>query len=153
MLANMLYLRFCTIYGHKFSKGHTDELIKIWCSDWSKGISGIDEFTIKKSVDHCLMNLEWPPSIAEFRKICEEVSGILSVEQIIDSCIRRDLSNPMVEHIFQTVTSWAFSHEKESELIRKVKSAREEYLLKYRMDCIKQLAEKAQNSPMLEVVG
>lgn len=153
MLIDLLYLRFCTIYGHKFSKGHTDDLIKLWCSDWKKGIYGIDELTLKKSIDYCLMNLEWPPSIAEFRRICEEVSGILSVQQIIKLCIARDLTHPLVLSIFESVGSWAFSHDKEADLHKKVKKAKEEYLLNVRMDCIKELVEKPKNSPRLEVIG
>jgi hypothetical protein len=133
--AEALYLRFCAIYGEKFVKSfHTDDFKKMWHEEWCSGLKGIDVDLIKGCLDHCKINLEWPPSIAEFRRICEESSGIPSFAQAMQSAIRREFNHPVIALAYEKVGSWAMRNDKEAELKPKFQTAYTEALNEFRVN-------------------
>lgn len=67
------------------------------------------------------MNMKWPPSICEFLEICEQKSGMPTVEEVIQLAIRREFSHPLVKSIFDKIGSWAFQHDAEKDLRKKVR--------------------------------
>lgn len=128
-MAKRLHMRFSAIYEDRFYRNHKDdESITIWCEEWSLGLQGIDPNHIRPAIDYCRANLKWPPSIAEFREICDKCSGALDAKTIMDLAIRRDFTNPIVERIFKIIGSWDFQHDKEKDLLAKVQAARQDYL-------------------------
>lgn len=134
-LTKKLYLRFCTIWGEKFVKPyHTEEFTKVWWDDWSEGMAGIKPENIKDGLTHCKMELEWPPSLAEFRKICERSSGMPSLEDAFSSAIRKDFTHPVIHLAWARVGSWAMSHDKEESLRPRFKAAYEQAVGEYRAD-------------------
>src|SRR2546427_11615711 len=106
-LTKLLYARFCSIYADKFVKSYsTPEFIQVWWEEWSEGMAGIDPNHIKEGLSYCRLNLEWPPSIAEFRRICEKASGIPSADESLKLAIRREFNHPVIKLAFDKVGSW-----------------------------------------------
>lgn len=133
MHAKALYLRFCTIYGDKFTKPYHDADFKsIWYQEWAEGLSEVDVYLIKDCLDYCRNSLEWPPSIAEFRNICEKKSGFPSSEEALALAIRREFKHPLVKLAYEKVGSWAMKHNKQLELQSKFKAAYQDALSYFR---------------------
>ena len=67
----IIFLNFVAIYGPKYKSAFaTQELMELTESHWSDALKNIDLDIIKKTILRCRDTLEWPPSIAEFRKLC-----------------------------------------------------------------------------------
>lgn len=123
-LSKLLYLRFTSLYGEKFTRNYpSDQLVELWWEDWSEGLAGIKPESIKDAIQHCRTNLEWPPSLAEFRRICEQSSGVPSVSEAMDMAIRRDFSHPIVSIAYDKVGSWAMKNDKQEVLRTKFQEA------------------------------
>jgi hypothetical protein len=114
------------IWGHKWSSSIPDDYIEATICEWKEGLKDIPPDAIKGALNYCRINLEWPPSIAEFRKHCKKSLGIPDIDQIIQGIIRRDFSHPIMEEIYKRVGSWSFSNDSEKILKKKVKSAYDE---------------------------
>lgn len=131
--AKILYLRFCAIYSDKFVKPYHDEDFKsLWASEWSSGLSGIDTNFIKDSIEYCKKNLPWPPSISEFRGVCEQSSGVPTLDQVVELATRREFKHPVVFIAYEIVGSWSMRNDKELDLKNKFKSAYTEALNQFR---------------------
>ncbi len=131
--AKALYLRFSVIYGEKFVKPyHDDDFKSLWYSEWCSGLAGIDVLLIKGCLEHCKVNIQWPPSIAEFRQLCEQSSGVPSASEAFTMAIRKDFSHPIVALAYDKVGSWAMKNDKESVLTGKFQHAYTESLNEYR---------------------
>ena len=138
-LAKKLYIRFATLYGEKFTKNHVnDEYVKIWWQDWAEGLLGIDVTHVKNAVDYCKLNLEWPPSLAEFIKICEKSSGMPTYYEAMQAAIRRDFYHPIIKILFDRIGSWDIQHDNEEVLLRKFKQLHSEEANKYRLNIQKE---------------
>jgi hypothetical protein len=121
--AEALYLRFCAIYGDKFIKQyHSSEFKKIWYEEWFTGLVKIDVGMIKDCLEYCKTNLEWPPSIAEFRKICETLGGMPSFDEAFKNALRNEFVHPVVRIAYDNVGSWAMKNDKQDALLAKFKS-------------------------------
>lgn len=132
-LTKLLYMRFASTYGDKFVKNHpTDQFVELWWEEWSEGMAGIDPTHIKEGLSYCRLNLEWPPSIAEFRRICEQNSGVPSSSHALQMAIRKDFSHPIVSIAYDKVGSWAMKNDKEAVLNGKFQAAYIEALNEFR---------------------
>lgn len=152
-MAKALYLKFSVIYGEKFFKNYrTEQIIEIWWDEWVSGMKGIDPKSIKAALNECKLTLEWPPSIAEFRHICEKVSGVLSSEKIMKLAINRDFNDPIVKYVFEKIGSWNFSHDGEKELLKKINEARKDYLSNVRQGLPNSPTTIGQPYPRLRVI-
>lgn len=115
---------FQATYLKKWTDNFTSvEIGEIAILQWQKGLAGIDNQSIERGVDYCALNLEWPPSIAEFISICEKQNGMPSWEEVIQLAIRRDFAHPIVKAVYDKVGSWNFSNNTERDLRDKVKVA------------------------------
>lgn len=134
-LVKLLYLRFTTLYGERFTRNYpTDELIRLWWEDWAEGLSGIHPMHIKQALSYCRMNVDWPPSLSEFRRYCERASGLPSIDETFTLAIRREFNHPIVKMVFDKVGSWAMSHDSESVLRKKIKEVYSQCLNDFRKD-------------------
>lgn len=137
-----LYLRFSSIFGDKFIKDyHNDEFRIVWYDEWLTGLQDIDSLLIKDALQHCRLSLEWPPSIAEFRKICETIAGMPSLDQALAMAIRQEFNHPVVKLASDVVGSWSMKQDKESVLREKFKAAYQEAVNTYRSDPAKAHAQ------------
>jgi len=133
MHAKALYLRFAAIYDHKFVKSYHDEdFNSLWENEWCCGLEDVKVNTIKEALDYCRKNLEWPPSISEFIKICESYAGVPSLSDCVKAAMRREFNHPLALMCYQSVGNWAMTHETEKALESKFKSAYAESLTKFR---------------------
>ncbi len=65
--ARELHKRFGLIYGARFT--HPDaQTIEDWCEVWAEGLAGFDGDQLAYAI-HRLA--DWPPSLVEFRQLCE----------------------------------------------------------------------------------
>lgn len=146
-LGYMLYLRFTVIWGHKFTASHTNEnFTDMWAADWSESLLGIASNDIRKAIEYCRANLEWPPSLAEFRKICEKNSNVPSPKECLNLAVRRDFTHQIVKDIFDKIGSWDMKNAKETELLKRFEKHHKEYLADSRM---KKLENDQCNKPKL----
>lgn len=135
MHAKVLYLRFCAIYDHKFVKSyHDDDFKSLWANEWSSGLSSVDLNVIKDALDYCKKNLEWPPSIAEFIKVCESYSGVPSLQQCINLVTNRNFNHPVVLICYEKIGSWAMKNDTEKQLAIKFQPAYQEALNRFRKE-------------------
>lgn len=131
--ATALYVRFAAIYDHKFVKNYHDADFKVmWAHEWCRGLEHIDINNIKDALNYCRKNLEWPPSIAEFIKICESYAGVPSIDDCISGCMRRDFNHPLPLMCYQKIGSWALTHDTQAALESKFKASYAEALIKFR---------------------
>lgn len=146
-LARRLHLRFSMIWGDKHDCRFTeDSYIQIWIDDWADGLSGIDPEIIKQGIDFCKINLEWPPSIAEFRKICERSLNIPTPRECLALAVRGDFTYPIVKSIYDKVGSWDMKNGKETDLLKRFEACHKEYIADSRM---KKLENDECNKPKL----
>jgi hypothetical protein len=132
--AKALYLRFSIIFGEKFTKSYHDEEFKdIWYSEWVSGLAGIDVSFIKDALDYCKLNLEWAPSLAEFRRICEKASGFPDPSEIMKAAIRGDFYHPIIKLIYDKIGSWEMKRATEKDLIKCINAIYEEEIANHRM--------------------
>jgi hypothetical protein len=133
--AKLLYLRFCAIYGEKFVKNYHDEDFKaMWQREWMTGLEGIDISVVKDVLERCKKELEWPPSIAEFIRFCEEASGLPSCNEALACALRREFNHPVTRLAYDKVGSWDMRNCKEVDLQRKFKDAYQDALKSFRQD-------------------
>jgi hypothetical protein len=134
-LTKLLYMRFTSTYGEKFVKNHpNDEFVKLWWEEWSEGMAGIDPAYIREALSYCRLNLEWPPSIAEFRRICEKASGIPSCDEALNAAIRREFDHPVIKLAYDKVGSWAMKNDKQTDLKPKFSAAYQDALNYFRQN-------------------
>lgn len=129
----LLYLRFVGIYGDKFYKPYHDNDFKsIWYREWLRGLGGIDASIVEKAVDQCSLDMTWPPSIAEFRRLCERGAGIPSVKECLESCIRDEIDHPLTYLVYRKIGKWAIRNDKQDILNQKFEEAYQESLSEFR---------------------
>ena len=115
-----LYLSFAVIFGDKFTKNYTnDYFVDLWCSNWHEGLAGITPGIVKEAIKHCRMKLDWPPSLAEFRRHCEQANGMPTPEEVMNAAIRGDFHHPMIKAIYDKIGSWDMRHDKKDVLLKK----------------------------------
>lgn len=150
--AEMLYLRFSAIYQDKFVKSyHSDEFKKIWYEEWVSALAGIDVGLIKGVLEHCKLNLHWPPSMEEFRKLCEKALGIPSCAACLEGAIRGEFIHSIAYAAYIKVGSWAMQHDKEEVIRKKFDAAYQLSLNEFRVNPIQinKLLEVHLNKPIL----
>jgi len=134
-LVRLLYVRFCTLFGGKFATAsHTEDFQKMWYEDWQIGLAGIETIHIKAAIDHCRINLTWPPCLAEFRQLCEAASGIPSIDHALASAIRGVFDHPIIKLAYDEVGSWAMKNCKADILHNKFSDAYKVALSQYRLN-------------------
>jgi hypothetical protein len=133
-IIKLLYVRFTIFYGHKFTQHHTPEIIEMWYSDWARALAGIEIEHIKTAVEHCMLNLNWPPTISEFIDICDKAAGMPTPEEAMQLAIRRDFTKPIVKEIFDKIGSWDMQHDSEAVLTKKFKEHHADAIQKFRTE-------------------
>ncbi len=109
------------------------ESFAICLGEWMEGLQGIRPESMKDAIDHCRNCLDWPPSIAEFRKLCFQVAGFPSVKEIMDQGIRRNFENPVVKIIFDHLSA-AFRSDSEDSLRKKISDCLNDINIKMEID-------------------
>lgn len=67
-------MRFKSIWMHKWtSLFTTNEDYEIFKDEWGRGLAELTGEEIKKGIDHCRNNLEWPPTLMEFKNMCRPI--------------------------------------------------------------------------------
>jgi hypothetical protein len=129
-----LFIRFSVIFGEKFAKFFShDELFNCWCDEWHEGLAGIDATHLKDAIACCRANLEWSPSVAEFRTICERIGGMPTVDEVMKMAIARELSHPIVQAVFEKIGDWNMRYDSSDSLKKKFAQAYKEAISDYRM--------------------
>jgi len=101
-LAAMLNKRFSMQWGHKHdSLFKNSEDVEMWNQIWFEGLSGISVDVIKPALLEAGLNFAWPPSLAEFRELCEKHSGMLDIDTAFELAMRGDKNNALVEHLLK----------------------------------------------------
>lgn len=122
-----------TIYLRKWTDNFTtSEIALLALEQWKKGLAGINDESIEKALDYCRINLEWPPSIAEFIRYCERADGVPSLEECFTKAVRKEMTHPIIVMVYDKIGSWAMSRDSEVELRKKFKIAYEEAIRIYR---------------------
>lgn len=133
--AKVLYLRFCVIYDHKFAKPYHDNDYKsLWENEWCSGLSGINPHFIKDALEYCKKNVEWPPSIAEFIRICEKFSGIPNLDDCMSLATNREFNHPVILMTYEKVGSWNIKHDTSKALRGKFELAYIDAVNKFRTE-------------------
>lgn len=67
-----LFMRFQTIWGIKWANVIPNEdYLNAAKMEWGEALHDLTGEEIAKGIEYSRANLEWPPSIAEFRLICK----------------------------------------------------------------------------------
>lgn len=129
-----MFLMFQTIYLKKWTDNFpTAEILEMAMQQWSKGLAGLSAQSIEKVVDYCRINLQWPPSIAEFISLCEKEEGIPDWETAMNASIRGDFYHPLIAAAYNEVGSWSMSRDSKKEVDKKFKEAYRRKLEEYRL--------------------
>lgn len=149
-----LYAHFSSIWGNSFISNHkTDESIKLWIEEWYIGLAGLPVETFKEALDHCRVMMEWSPSIAQFRKLCEQASGVPSEEEIYLCVIRRDFKHPIVQFVYEKIGDWAVRRDTEKEVRKKFKEAYRDEIAKFRLSAQQEALKKIEQTKRTTPLG
>jgi len=67
---DQLFARFGAIYSHKWTRSFTShEMWELAKGEWAHGLRGFSTDMILRGIEAAKFRLEWPPSIAEFRRL------------------------------------------------------------------------------------
>jgi len=70
-LIDQLFARFGAIYSHKWTSTFTsDDMWALAKAEWAEGLEGFTAEIVLHGVKQAKQKCEWPPSIAEFRRLC-----------------------------------------------------------------------------------
>ena len=90
--------------------------------EWGLGIESLPDASIGAALAYYRKNGgKFPPGIPEFVQLAEQQSGALTSDEILDLIIRRDLSNPLVERIFKSISTYDWTHDKAKDLLPRIK--------------------------------
>jgi len=104
-----LFARFNVIWMKKFTDFFvSDDLSNAWIEEWGESIQRYNSETVKKAINHCKLNMKWPPSLAEFIEVCDSFNGIPSFESAYRACVNRDFDCHLVEKAFNKLDTWEF---------------------------------------------
>lgn len=117
-----MFLRFRVIWGKKWTDTE-DASLAMALMEWECVVERFDKAKIDAAIHHCKLTMAWPPSVCEFVEVCESLSGVPTVDEVMRLAIRRDFSHPMVAMVFEDVGGWAFSNDSEKILRKKIKDS------------------------------
>lgn len=141
-MIKILYFRFCTIFGERFNRNHTEDYMKVWYQTWVEGLAGINPYHFKEALQYCAANFEWSPSIAEFRSVCEDCAGIPNEEEFYQAMIRQDFAlHPLVKTFYDKIGSWNVQRDSEKDLRAKFKVIFKAVRSKDRLETVKEALE------------
>lgn len=116
-LVELLHVRFATIWGNKFLDNFkSKEANQMWCEEWLESLMNVSIDCIAPTLKYCKANLEWPPSIAEFVKICDRHSGIPNAYECLTRAIAGNFDHPLISIIADKVGSWELKNGKHKDL-------------------------------------
>ncbi len=108
-----LFAQLTVIYPYKFAGQFNDAaVLPIAKSEWGKGLRDLTQEQIERGLHLCrTCERDWPPSISEFRKMCLPTAkelGVLDRQEALQSFLRKDFSNPIVEAVKYELDGFAF---------------------------------------------
>ena len=77
-----LFTKLKAIWGEKWTKNISDDVLAIAIEEWRESLAGLTGEDIKYALNIARNQLEWPPSIAEFRNLAKARKG--SYEDVTD---------------------------------------------------------------------
>ena len=99
-LVDGLFLKFELIYGRKWLDQYPNNtLTDLVRDEWAHGLDGIPVEHISRGLRVCRDEMQWPPSIAEFRDACQNTTDwehksesykIVRKDRLIDSDERKE---------------------------------------------------------------
>lgn len=132
-MVKKMHVRFVTIYGNKFlHKFKIQKDFDDWYNLWQRELSNVSPFYFKAAFEHCENNLPWPPTVFEFKIICEKVSGVPDFEQCFQLAIKKDFSHPLVKLAYDGIGDYEMRHGREIELRVRFKTAYATALIEFR---------------------
>lgn len=106
----MLLQRFKLLWGHKWTDSISDISLEIVIEEWTEGLKSYDDATIKEALVYSRDYLRWPPTIADFRAICDRIIGIPDIDEAFQYAVRQEFVHPAIEMAYNTIGSWDFRH-------------------------------------------
>lgn len=68
----MVFARFHHIYTHRFESAYGDEsTLNLAKREWAMTLAGTPTSVIEMALERCKREFAWPPTIAEFLKLCQ----------------------------------------------------------------------------------
>lgn len=102
------------IYTHKWSSQFNNEFeIGLCQKEWQTALDGVENNQLAHAFEVCRNTFEWPPSIAEFKRIA---MGVVDNDVAFKMALARDFTNPAIESAYKKIGSWDFKHKSEKEL-------------------------------------
>lgn len=131
----MLYVRFATAYGYKFTSNHTTpEIIELWYQEWRESLAGIERELVFQAFNECKITLDWPPTIAEMIKYCDKHLGIPNIYEALKLAATNNFDCPLVKKLYEKIGSWDFKNSSEKVLLSKAKLYLPEILTNFRSE-------------------
>lgn len=127
-----IFEKFGHVYKHKFLKDLDERAISAWTKDWSCALRDIERSDVFAALEKWVQEQAWPPCIAEFRKYCDQASGVPSYEQAMRDAVNRNFHHPLIKLCYNMVGSHHMTHDSEPVLRRKFFEAYNFYIDKKR---------------------
>ena len=146
-------MRFATAYGTKFTSIHTTpEILEIWYREWMEALAGIDKELVVQAFNECKAQSEWPPSMAEIIKKCDQKLGLPNIHDAIQLAISQKFDHPIVKELYDRLGSWSLKNDTEKAILSKAKLYYPEILSEFRLKRqmkalgLKQIGDKSHGS-------
>jgi hypothetical protein len=132
-LIKMLFRKFSGVYGNLWnSRCSTVQEWQDCVNVWLEGLKGFDVEVLRRGVSQAFIaHKNFPPTLGQLVDVCLHLSGIPSESMLIEAMVRRDFNHPLIKAVYDRIGSWALSHDKPEETIRKVRAVYSEVLNGY----------------------
>ena len=128
-----IFVRAKIIWGAKWTSHYDDDSLEMAMHEWMNAVGSISPILINLALDQCALTMPWPPSIAEFLDVCDDISGMPNSSKVMQDAIRQDFSHSLTKAIYEEVGSWAFRNDSEKDLLKKIDQARAKIIKEQRL--------------------
>lgn len=113
------------IYGHLWSSTHSEAGSWAAAKDtWAQHLEFFGTDIIGKVLnDLILKEVEYPPTLVKFIKMCRAYSGFPSEQESYKQALNKDFSSALTKEVSEMIGHWAMTHDSEKELKAKWKEA------------------------------
>ncbi len=129
-MVEYIFTKFMNIYGNAWESRHRDEMDwKTTRETWADHLKEFEFEVIQKALHKVATKFpDWPPTLGQMVKLCREELGLPNQDEVLKRLIDRNLSHPLVKSCYEKIGSWALSHDSDSLLRTKLKTAYSEAL-------------------------
>lgn len=124
-----MFIKMEINYGQKWiTLVNSPERAQIAREMWEHELQGFDLQIIEEACKRAISDLEWPPSITEFKNCCESLIGMPGLEYAYQAALRRDFACGFTRACFNRIGNQEFRNASDKALRKRFEAVFNEVL-------------------------